>query len=111
MALPFPKAVTLLPGSAWCRSKCRRVIGRSLAASLSAATAICACCSSRALVAFCSDPGKLGEAYFGPWLTAAAKRLHRNVLAVALANKLARIAWTVLAQRRDCKSRVIVDAA
>src|SRR5664279_6505825 len=28
---------------------------------------------------------------FGPWLTAAARRLHHNVLAAALANKLARI--------------------
>ena len=34
------------------------------------------------------------------WLEAAKKRLHRNVLAVALANKLARIAWSVLAQGR-----------
>lgn len=33
---------------------------------------------------------------FGRWLTAAATRLHRNVLAAALANKLARIAWGVL---------------
>ncbi len=33
---------------------------------------------------------------FGPWLEAASKRMHRNVLAVALANKLARIAWSVL---------------
>ncbi len=33
---------------------------------------------------------------FGPWLEAASKRLHRNVLAIALANKLARIAWSVL---------------
>ncbi len=48
---------------------------------------------------------------FGPWLTAAAKRLHHNVLAAAVANKLARIAWTVLAQRRNYESRVIVDAA
>src|SRR6266571_9498900 len=32
-----------------------------------------------------------------PWLEAAKKRLHRNVLAIALANKLARIAWSVLA--------------
>ena len=37
---------------------------------------------------------------FGPWLEAAAKRLHRNVLAVALANKLARVAWGVLAKGR-----------
>ncbi len=33
---------------------------------------------------------------FGPWLEAASMRLHRNKLAVALANKLARIAWSVL---------------
>ena len=30
------------------------------------------------------------------WIEAAKKRLHRNVLAIALANKLARIAWGVL---------------
>ena len=34
------------------------------------------------------------------WLEAAKKRLHRNVLAIALANKLARIAWGVLAGGR-----------
>jgi transposase len=33
-----------------------------------------------------------------PWIEAAKKRLHRNVLAIALANKLARIAWAVLAK-------------
>ena len=33
---------------------------------------------------------------FGAWLKAASERLHRNKLAVALANKLARIAWSVL---------------
>jgi transposase len=30
------------------------------------------------------------------WIRAAKKRLHYNVLAIALANKLARIAWAVL---------------
>jgi transposase len=34
------------------------------------------------------------------WLEAARKRLHHNVLAIALANKLARIAWSVLARDR-----------
>ena len=37
---------------------------------------------------------------FGPWLTEAATRLHRNKLATALANKLARIVWSVLANRK-----------
>src|SRR5215831_1577174 len=31
-----------------------------------------------------------------PWIEAAKPRLHHNVLAIALANKLARIAWAVL---------------
>jgi transposase len=36
-----------------------------------------------------------------PWIEAAKKRLHRNVLAIALANKLARVAWAVLAKGRN----------
>jgi transposase len=36
---------------------------------------------------------------FGSWLEAASKRLHSNVLVVALAAKLARIAWSMLATR------------
>lgn len=35
------------------------------------------------------------------WLSAAARRLHHNVLAAALANKLARIAWSVLYHGRS----------
>jgi transposase len=35
------------------------------------------------------------------WIEAARKRLHHNVLAIALANKLARIAWAVLAKGRN----------
>jgi len=48
---------------------------------------------------------------FGAWLARAAQRLHPNVLAAALANKLARIAWTVLAQERTYESRVTKAAA
>ena len=40
-----------------------------------------------------------------PWIDAAKKRLHRNVLAIALANKLARIAWSVLARGRSFEAR------
>jgi len=46
-----------------------------------------------------------------PWIEAARKRLHRNVLAIALANKLARIAWSVLAWGRNFEARKIDDAA
>jgi transposase len=35
------------------------------------------------------------------WIEAARKRLHHNVVAIALANKLARIAWAVLNKERD----------
>jgi len=48
---------------------------------------------------------------FGAWLVRAAQRLHPNVLAAALANKLARIAWTVLAQQRSYEARVTKAAA
>lgn len=33
---------------------------------------------------------------FGKWLVQAAGRMHKNKLAAALANKLARIAWDVV---------------
>ena len=46
-----------------------------------------------------------------PWLEAARKRLHRNVLAIALANKLARIAWSVLARGRSFEARKTDEAA
>src|SRR6516225_1662575 len=37
------------------------------------------------------------------WITAVKRRLHPNVLAIALANKLARIAWAVLSKDCDFK--------
>jgi transposase len=48
---------------------------------------------------------------FGVWLARAASRLHPNVLTAALANKLARIAWTVLTQGRIYEARIIKAAA
>ena len=48
---------------------------------------------------------------FGLWLAAASRRLHCNVLTVALANKLARIALTVLVQGRNYETRIVPAAA
>src|SRR5262249_35934166 len=45
-----------------------------------------------------------------PWLETAKKRLHHNVLPVALANKLARIAWSVLAHGRAFEATKIQAA-
>jgi transposase len=44
------------------------------------------------------------------WIEAAKKRLHPNVLAIALANKLARIAWSVLVHGRNFEARTNTNA-
>jgi len=44
------------------------------------------------------------------WIEAAKKRLHHNVLAIALANKLARIAWSVLARGRGFEASKLQTA-
>jgi transposase len=44
------------------------------------------------------------------WIEAAKKRLHHNVLAIALANKLARIAWSVLAHGQTFEASKIQPA-
>src|SRR5215468_7741634 len=41
-----------------------------------------------------------------PWIEQASRRLHRNMLAIALANKLARIAWAVLARGCSYQPRI-----
>jgi len=46
-----------------------------------------------------------------PWIEAAKRRLHRNVLAIALANKLARIAWSVLAHGRSFEASKVAEGA
>jgi transposase len=46
-----------------------------------------------------------------PWIDAAKKRLHRDVLVIALANKLARIAWSVLARGRTFEAKSVMAPA
>jgi transposase len=48
---------------------------------------------------------------FGRWLLTAAPRLHRNVLAAALANKLARMAWSVLYRESGYEAEFVTRAA
>ena len=45
------------------------------------------------------------------WIECARKRLHHNVLAIALANKLARIAWAVLAKGRGFEATRTVNGS
>jgi transposase len=40
---------------------------------------------------------------FGAWLRTASERLHRHKLAIALANKLARIGWSVLRHEKGLR--------
>lgn len=44
----------------------------------------------------------------GPWMTKLEQRAHKNVVAVALANKMARIAWAVLARQEVYRSTAAV---
>ncbi len=48
-----------------------------------------------------AKPQSWGRHGLKSWIEAAKKRLHHNVLAIALANKLARIAWAVLNKERN----------
>jgi transposase len=48
---------------------------------------------------------------FGGWLEAASRRLHSNVLVVALAAKLARIAWSMLATQNAYDSSLTTRTA
>ncbi|MEM9360961.1 MAG: IS110 family transposase [Pseudomonadota bacterium] len=41
-------------------------------------------------------PHRWSDFSFGEWLSRASERMHRNKLAIALANKLARTAWSIL---------------
>jgi transposase len=57
-------------------------------------------------------PKKWPGLSFGAWLAEADQRMHRNKLAVALANKLARIAWAVLRYGRgfDAQRDTVAEA-
>src|SRR5262245_32761775 len=105
------KAATSARGLGWYRNKSRPETEQFSAAYQSEAIAICAPCSSRRPGSCWSRSGQsIGSARLKSWIEAAKKRLHHNVLAVALANKLARIAWSVLAHGRTFETSKIQAA-
>jgi len=54
---------------------------------------------------------KRDRAPIGPWLDRLDARAHKNIVVVAMANKLARIAWAVLSSGKDYRPSVNVIAA
>ena len=104
MALPFAKAVILRPGLVPKQMSTgdRTILGR-ITKRGNRHLRMLFIQGARTILLRPTSWAKHG---FGSWLTAAARRMHRNVLTVALANKLARIAWTVLAQGRRYEPRV-----
>ena len=98
----FSRDATSAPGSDWFPSKCQPVVGRS-STEFQARQSIFSgpvraggtCCPAEAQ--------QLAGHRLKRWIEAAAKRLHPNKLAIA--NKLARIAWGVLHYGRDFEAR------
>jgi transposase len=64
-----------------------------------------------AWVVLVSETEQMGRPRSQPWIEAAKRRMHHNVLAIALANKLARIAWSVLAHGRAFEAIKLQAAA
>ena len=108
----LPRVVTLPLGSVWCRSQMstgdRTILGRiSKRGNRYLRTLFMQ--GARVILL---RPANLAKHSFGPWLHGCGETAASQCSwATALANKLARIAWTVLAQRRNYESRVIIDAA
>ncbi len=76
-----------------------------MCALLSAEASTCALSSVQAAQVIMMRPQNWPKFSFGPWLEAAATRMQHNRLGVALVNKLARIAWSVLRSGTDFDRR------
>ena len=102
MVLHSRKGATSVPGSGWCPSRYRPG-DRTILGEISRRgnRYLRALFVQAAWVVLVRVGPKHWERYgLKSWIEAAKKRLHHNVLAIALANKLARIAWTVLNKER-----------
>jgi len=57
----------------------------------------------------CLQHLKRGQHRLGSWMTRLEQRTHKNKVAVALANKMARIAWAVLARGEVYRSGIVME--
>jgi hypothetical protein len=105
-----PRPAISRPDSDSCRGKSQPQTARSSARSPGPATVTCASCSYQRLGGMISSRRR--ERYgVKPWVEAAKKRLHPQRLAIALPNKLARIAWGQLRLRPNLRERATVLGA
>src|SRR5262249_39358169 len=110
MGPPLRKGVILLLGLVWCRSKStgdRTILGR-ITKRGNRYLRMLFIQGARAIL---FRPAGGAKHSFGPWLAGAARRVHPHLLANAVANKLARIALTVLVEGRSYAARVEPRAA
>ena len=100
---PSDRAATSRPGSGSCRSSNRAAARTSSAASASKAIAICAACSGGALAVI--RHAKIHGNKHRPWLAELLARRPTKVAAIALANKIARMAWAMMAKASAKRTR------
>ena len=86
------------------------VASKSCSGSANAGTLTCEDSSCKGLVPSCNRATKQSSG-LSAWLAQLTSRTHRNVAAVALANKLARMAWAVLAKNEPYRPPMLVDTA
>src|SRR5215469_9802885 len=102
MAQPFARDATLLPGLGSCHGSIRQEEKRGCSASASEGNVYLPKVlihGARAAVLRM----KRDRAPIGAWLDALDARAPKNVVVVAMANKLARIAWAVLSSGEEYK--------
>ena len=103
-------AATLLPGSVTCQNKSRLAIARFSGGISRRGNRYLRTLFIQGARSVLQRSDGWEKKNFGRWLIAASKRLHKNVLAAALANKLARIAWAVHYNAREYDTALAPEA-